>query len=250
LKDCTLITCSYNTPSVTVTMLRSFIYWNGDGPFNLILMENSTDEETVSRLNKHNIPYIRNVGMTHAVAVDKALQLCKTKYALLVDTDIIFKCMVGDLFFENMTKNDATLVGLATSSRAGYKLKTRIDPWFCFINCEHIQNFNIRFYDANDERIIKTNSNGFYNNVPINKNIGQEIEMYDVGSTFFEDIKKANLKVFDLKDLPEYYKHYEGMSWYQNVGEREFDRLASIRWQKYRKEIEKYRKVKIDGKFI
>lgn len=249
MKNCTLITCSYNTPSVTITMLRSFVLMNGCGPHNLILMENSTDEDTVNRLLKHNVPYIRNKGMTHAEAVDKAIHMCSTKYALLVDSDIIFNRPINDAFFDNIANNDATLVGKATSSRAGYKLKSRIDPWFCFINIEDVQRFNIRFYDKNDPRILDTNSTGFYGNVPINNNKNSDVEMYDVGGTFYEDIKKSNLNIFNLIGIENSFKHYEGMSWYKNVGDDEHDNRARNRVEKYKKEISRFRKVELDGAF-
>ena len=49
----------------------------------------------------------------------------------------------------------------------------------------------------NENRIAKTNSNGFYNNIPINGNDG--LVKYDVGSTFFEDILEAKLLVANIK---------------------------------------------------
>jgi hypothetical protein len=250
LNNCTLITCSYNTPDITLTMLKNFIYMNGNGPHNLILMENSTNEDTVKRLDIHKIPYIRNKGGTHAESINTALQLCNTKYALLVDTDIIFNHPINSTFFDNLNKNNATIVGIATSNRAGYKLKTRIDPWFCFINVEDVKKYNIKFYDKNDERIINTQSQGFYNNVPINYNKNNNIEMYDVGATFFEDIKNAGLNAFSLPDLDKSYKHYEGMSWYHNVGDDKHTLKSIDRLNAYKKEILKYKRIKLTNKFI
>ena len=41
-------------------------------------------------------------------------------------------------------------------------------------------------------------------------------KIYDIGSTFFEDIKNANLRIGDVDLSGKYYLHFEGMSWYKN----------------------------------
>jgi hypothetical protein len=56
----------------------------------LIIVDNSTNSDTQSLLYDHKVPYTVHPGMSHGDGVNEALKLCKTKYALLVDTDVIF----------------------------------------------------------------------------------------------------------------------------------------------------------------
>jgi GTP:adenosylcobinamide-phosphate guanylyltransferase len=56
----------------------------------VIIVDNSTNDETKNLLDEHKVPYITRPGMSHGNGVNEALRLCKTKYALLVDTDVIF----------------------------------------------------------------------------------------------------------------------------------------------------------------
>jgi len=208
-KDLTMIVCSYNTPFVTLTMLKSFINCHGKGPHNIIIMENSTDDATEQLLNENYIPYIRNNGLTHSLAVDKALRKCHTKYALLADTDILFKVNIEKLI-TTMKQHKFALLGSVSANRGGYNLKPRVDPWFCLIDVEQIQQHGICFH--NQRLIDQTLSQGFYNNIPYQQNDPSKI-FYDVGSTFYEEVSQKGLKVANAKGIDKYFTHFEGMSW-------------------------------------
>lgn len=223
---------------------------NGNGPHNLVLMENSTNDDTSTLLKHYNIPYIKNKGFTHAQSTDIALSNCKTKYALLVDTDIIFNKPISPLFFDLLEKENCGVIGSYSKDRGGYKLKPRINPWFCFINVDNIKKHNIKFYDKNDKRLIETLSTDFYKNIPLNFNKTIDIEMYDVGATFFEDIKSVGLRVFDIKDTNSLFTHYEGMSWYKDTNIDGFIKVHNIRMFKYKTEIEKFNNIDLTNKFI
>lgn len=248
-KDLTLITCSYGTPEITTTMLKSFVSVHGDGPHNLLLMENSTNEDTVKLLKDNNIGYIRNAGFTHSEGVDLALGMCKTRYALLVDTDIIFEEKIDGLV-DMLVKSGATLMGTICGDRAGYKLKPRVHPWFCFINVDNIKKCNIRFHVKNDDRLWKTNSMGFYQNIPLNGSPDNLFEYYDVGATFFEDVSRAGLKTFNVNGIEKVYTHYEGSSWKKLAGDVGNRVQHHKTMMEYRKVYEKYLTVDISNKFI
>jgi hypothetical protein len=125
-------------------------------------------------------------------------------------------------------------------------LHNRIHPWHCFINVKHIKNYNIKFYDY--ERQIKRDGS------PI----------YDVGASFFEDVRKANLKIANVKLQDTYFKHYEGMSWRtkkygSEEGNIDVDPIAThnnkelFKYGKfieriYQPEIEKYKDIKLNCK--
>lgn len=197
MRDLTLITCSYNTPEITLTMLRTFMSVHKRTQ-RIVLIDNSTDERTSLLLSENKIPFTRIIGGTHGDGVNRALELCETKYALLVDTDIIFLKDHSNIFkqFKDM---DLALMGKIEGDRGGKKIHKRVNPWHCFINVEQIKQNNIRFFDkAKMKESFKTD------------------KIYDIGSTFFEDVKNSKLKIGDVDFQKDYYIHLEGMSWYSN----------------------------------
>lgn len=202
MDNLTLISCSYNTPDVTVNMLKTFLQFHPN--CNILISENSTDDVTRNLLESVKIPYINNKKGLHAPSVDILLDNVSTRYALLVDTDILFLKEQTDLFVD-FKKMNLTLLGDVCGDRGGKRLHNRVHPWHCMINVENIKKNNIKFYD--ESRLI--NKGG--------------VE-YDVGSSFFEDIRKCKLMIGDIKGEGEYYKHYEGMSWrVQRYGEQDGD---------------------------
>ena len=194
MNDITLITCSFNTPVVTHNMLKSFTTFHPECP--VIVCENSTGDETRQLLAEANVPFFINSGGLHGPSVDLLLSRVKTKYALLVDTDVLF-LRNHDEVFQQFCEHDLTLMGDIVGDRAGKLLHLRVHPWHCFINVDNIKQHDIKFYD--DARMRSRNE-----------------RRYDVGSSFFEDIKAAKLKIADYKGQNFLYKHYEGMSWHVN----------------------------------
>lgn len=247
MNDLTLITCSYETPKITETMLKSFKKLHGEIDFiNVVIMENSKDEETRTLLDSYGIPYTKNPGGTHSRSMDAAFRRCKTKYALVVDTDIIFKQNISEIF--KLIKNhDYDLCGIECGDRGGYKLMPRIHPWFMFINVANVNKFGIKFHD--EERIVKTQSSAFYKNIPLN-NIRLDTPMYDVGSTFYEDVKKAGLKIANTPIIQNWFQHYEGSSWQRKSGHPGFEMHGNNVWNDYQKEISAVKDVNIKDYFI
>ena len=191
MKDITLISCSYNTPKVTENMLKSFLGLHPN--VEVLICENSTDDITENILKSSNIPYIRNKGGVHGESVDLLLSKVKTTNALLVDTDVIFlkdHTKIYDMFNEL----DISLMGEIVGDRGGKRLHKRVHPWHCFINVKNIKEKNIKFFD-------------------IDKMRSRNEIRYDVGSSFFEDVKKSGLKIGSFCGGGTFYKHYEGMSW-------------------------------------
>jgi len=197
MNDLTIITCSYNTPFITLTMLRSWMAVHNKTQ-RLVLIDNSTDSLTRDLLYDNKIPYTCSPGNTHGQGINEALKLCKTKYALLVDTDVVFLKDHTDIF-NTFKEMDLTIMGKIEGDRGGKSIYNRVNPWHCFINVEKIKEHNITFFD---EQRMK---NSFKTN-----------KIYDIGSTFFEDIKKAGLKIGNADFENTYYRHFEGMSWYKN----------------------------------
>jgi len=197
MNDLTLITCSYNTPDITINMLKSWTYVHNH-PQQLILIDGSTDDATKILLEKNNIPYISNPGGTHGQNVNIGLDNCKTKYALLVDSDVVF-LKHHDMIFNQFKEAKLSILGKIEGDRGNKEIYNRVNPWHCFIDVETIKNNNIVFFNETKmKESFKTK------------------KIYDIGSTFFEDIKNANLRIGDVDLLGKYYLHFEGMSWYKN----------------------------------
>lgn len=244
MNDLTLVTCSYNTPTITETLLKSWVYKHPIEKTNIIIMENSTDNYTAEMLNYYNIPFISNPGMTHSLAVNEALKMCKTRYILLLDTDVTFNKNIFPIV-DKFISQGYTILGDKCGDRSRYKLFPRIHPWFCLIDNEMINKHNISFHDQ--ERIDSTKSNQFFGNVPIA--LDNSNKKYDVGSTFYEDIFKAGLKIGNAKFDPEWFVHHEGMSWYKNSNNHLLDSIYKQRLSRYEDLMKSYQCVNIKGRF-
>jgi hypothetical protein len=183
-------------------MLKTFRAFHPE--CNILICENSIDNLTKDILKRANIPFVENKGGIHGPSVDILLKNVKTDYALLVDTDVIFLSN-HDEIFRQFKEMDLTLMGEIVGDRAGKKLYNRVHPWHCFINVKHVKDHNINFFDIERQ-----------------KSRGEK--RYDIGSSFFEDIRKHKLKIGNYNGSGVLYKHYEGMSWHvSKYGEKDED---------------------------
>lgn len=192
MDNITLASCSYNTPITTLTMLKSF--FKHHDKTKVLICDNSTNNETKKLLDEYKVRHITNSIGLHSPSVDTLINNCETDYMLLVDTDIIFLKNHEDIY-KQFVEINLTLLGEICGDRGGKKLHNRVHPWHCFINIKEIKKFNIKFHDVSR----------------LSKKINEKV--YDVGASFFEDIRKHNLKIGNINLQDKYYKHYEGMSW-------------------------------------
>lgn len=207
--DFTLVTCSYNTPEVTLAMLRSFAHHHRrDWPVPLLLMENSTTEATAELLDLYSIPFLRAPGMMHSRAVDRALKMIRTDYALVVDTDLLFRGSIEGLL-DKLRSSGATIMGEWQEDRSGFHFHPRIAPYFTLLNVRNIQEIGIFYHDQT--RIDATQSSGFYE---MKKTIPDPAQRYyDVGATFLEDILAAGLTARPIEEFGPYVYHAGALSW-------------------------------------
>lgn len=243
MDDLTLITCSYNTPEVTLTMLKSFFKYHG--PTKVLVCDNSTNDDTSKLLDSNNVKYFTNKGGVHIKSVDLLFEKIDTKYALLVDTDIIF-LKDNSVLFEKFKEANISLLGEICGDRGGKKIHNRVHPWYCYIDVEQVKLNNISFYNPQ-------------------KHFSKSDKIYDVGCTFFSDLRDKKLQIGDLNAhvASAYYKHYEGMSWRtkrfgSTDGDIDFDSNAThtnrglyeyglLVENNYRVEVEKYKDQKINA---
>lgn len=240
----TLISSSYNTPEVLKVMLQSFVVYHKNVQ-NIIISENSTNDETSKMLDENNITYLRRPGRGHSQSLDECFERCETKYALVVDSDVIFQKNTEEII-DLAERKHSTLLGEICGDRGGHSLYPRINPWFMIVNVDDIKKYGIKFHD--EKRITETGSEGFYKNVPIQKHKIYNT-LYDVGSTFFADVQKVMLNIYSYKADPEFYLHAEGISWHRQSGVDRFvqhgDRIYRI-WQTH---AEEFKNINIKDRF-
>jgi len=231
LSECmSLGTCSFNTPQITATMIRSYRYTHPDWtPTDVLVEDHSTNNDTNEELRRMNIHVSRYWGRSHEKGVDPLITRCRTRYLLLVDTDVIFLKNCDDLV---KMMGDNVILGNVSGDRGGKRVKDRVDPWFCLIDIGWMREESIKFYDP--YRFWTSTDD-------------PDIERYDVGSSFLEDIRAKGLGVKDVNLEGEYFRHYEGLSWHGNSTDsellRQYNRkmsLYEIDKRKYMKKMNKY----------
>lgn len=192
--DLTILTCNYNTPTLTLNMLKSLKLVSNKKP-EILVVNTSSQIQSDDVFIENKIPFVNLINGTHGEGVNLGLTKIKTKYCLLVDTDILF-LQDFEKPFNIFKEKKLTLMGKVVGDCGGKKLYPRVEPWFCFINVEDLKNNNIQFFDSIRSR----------------KNNSSE-RVYDVGSTMFEDVVSNNLFIGDVDMTDKYFKHYGGMSW-------------------------------------
>lgn len=246
LNDLTVGIPSYNTPEVLISSLKSLVDNHPNWDIKLMISENSTNDKTQKILDEMGIPYKKNPGSTHSPSVQKMMDECKTRYFLHLDSDVVITHPLYDLF-EKFIKHDLALMGELQENRGGYKLKPRIAPYFCMMDLKKIKESGCLFHD--EERIVATGSQGFFANIPIQKNEGQVY--YDCGSILFEDCQKKDLKIGNLSvNIHKYVFHAESISWAPNSGVHGYVKLGNYRLAKFNEFASKYNDVDLDEKFL
>lgn len=192
MNDLTLLTCNFNTPYLIDGLLKSLIKTSSTLP-NVLVMDTSTDESCVV---PDYIPSFRFAGGIHGEAVNLAFKKIKTRYVLLVDSDILF---LQDYKkpFEVFKKEGGVAMGKVVGDVAGKSLYPRIEPWYCFLDLSVLSRSKISFFDA-----LRTSTSK------------QSGRVYDIGSTMFEDLNNRGMKILDVNLENKYFKHYGGMSWH------------------------------------
>jgi len=225
----TLGTCNYCTPDITLTMLKSFRFYHPKHT-DIIVCENSPiyieDEHTLLRRSCNYIT-LRFPQGRHETSVDTLIENTVTKYLLLVDSDIIF---LNNCLNSLQLIGTAAVLGKITGDRGGKRIRERVDPWFCLIDCEQIKEHKIKFYD--DKRFWKNTDD-------------PNIRRYDVGSSFLEDVKKAGLGVVNIDLGGLCFRHYEGMSWWGSSADRILKEKYEHKIKLYSYEIRKFKNVSV-----
>jgi glycosyltransferase involved in cell wall biosynthesis len=194
--DLTLLTCNYNTPELIVNLLKSVKNVFEELPE--VMVMNTSSETPSDLLDENEIPYFNFRNGIHGEAVNLGLSKVKTRYVLLVDSDIIFLKDIKKMFEKFKSMNEFALMGKVVGDCAGKKLYPRVEPWFCFIDNQKLKNHKIKFFDR-DRHMLR--------------HIYNVDRIYDIGSTMFEDVTKIGYSIADISVEGKTFIHYGGMSW-------------------------------------
>lgn len=247
LNDLTIIICSYNQPQILEYALKSLVYHHPDIRFKLLIVENSTDEIVENMLDSHKIPYwINDTGLTtHSPSMSIGLKMIKTKYALMMDSDVLIQKPITKLL-NIFVENNLDLAGTMQGDRGGYTFKNpRIAPHFSLINIENMRKNNIDFH--RQEIVNSTFSQGFFNVDPIQHK--RDGLLVDVGTTFYDEFLAAGLRVADYGKMDDYIVHVESLSWAEKSSIPQYRALGETRRKAYMDKAIAYENVDIDGKF-
>jgi hypothetical protein len=190
MDDLTLVSCNHDTPDLIINLKKSIENTLVNIPQILVI-------DTGLYPSKDYNGKLKTYHMhctSHGVAVNRSFDLVKTRYMLLVDSDVLFLKDIKHPF-EKFKECGAALMGEVVGDRGGKSLYPRVNPWFCFMDLRQLTEHNILFYDHYRTKVLKSE------------------KIYDIGSTMFEDVVNAGLTVADVKMEGKYFKHYEGMSW-------------------------------------
>lgn len=207
--DLTVIICSYKANKEFKLCLHQLGKF---GITNVLIYENSPEDYTLNRkmMDAHRIPYINNPGGDHAHTMNRAFEECKTKYALLLDSDCI---ITADLsrYYSYVKEHKISLYGDIQGDRGGLRIHKRVHPWFCFVDMEIVRLLGTQFVDF--ERIKSSHSETFVDCSRLSERRDPNGWYYDAGSSLFEDISKHyNAVIADIGDHKPYW-HKEGSSW-------------------------------------
>lgn len=226
-EDLTVVICSYKANKEFRLCLHQLARY-GFSKENLLIFENSPMEYKSNRemLNEYKIAYINNPGGSHAEAMNRAIGMVKTKYALLLDSDCF--CVSDPVKFINLVKSrNIQLYGDICGDRGGFHIHKRVHPWYCYIDVEFLKKNNIPFVDF--ERIKASNSESFVNTNMLADKRDPKGFYYDAGSTMYEDVIKAGGICVDIGDIKPYI-HVEGASWRRNFKQWEETVAAQDNW--------------------
>lgn len=241
MKDITLVTINWNNRLCLELMLKSYVkhHYNGE-ELNLLLIDNNSADDSREWMDTNGIPYQQlsgNIG--HEAAICFLYPEIKTKYVLLVDTDILYNENVFS-YIDLLNESTVAVGDLISGDRLGdMVIKPRLGAWFILFDIETCRNKGITYFRH-----------------PDNNNAS-----YDVASEFYENLWRNNLGVHALKRLNdnpdssvigmqyEKFGHLLRMSWDLNKHvDREGEIMMRRRYVESR--LNEFRDVDLRGKFI
>lgn len=239
MTNLTLLTVNWNQQPCVELLLKSFVkHHYGGTPIELLLVDNYSTDGSREWLYDNEIPFVHmdsNVG--HENALNHVFNEIKTKYVLLLDTDVEFYENITDyLYFLNDTRISAGEL-IDKNYIGNDKIKDRISPWFWLFDYSKVREAGIDIFRTKEDW------------------------SYDVGSEFWERIRDAGFSNYNIERLPgdqdkdivsmryEKYGHIGKVSWnLLNHGDRQTEVMTRREYVKERLKL--YSDIDLKGKFI
>lgn len=233
MKKIAVLTVFYNTKNFFYPLYESFIKMSGINidDFDFFVYDNSDRDNdkiplSYNKFKNVNIKYINpsilikdipsyNGSAKHTKTIKIALDNLKNEYdtCILLDSDVVITNTLKN-YLEEFIKNDYTICGYHDDNKSNRNL---IHPCAMFINLNHYKKYNLSFYDKNRMYGVKPTTN-----------------TYDTGMSFYEDVKKLNLKILEIP-YNSYFNHFgAGSRDYVNGGKVKTDKIyrSIIEWFK------------------
>lgn len=195
MNDLTLLCVNWNQQPCIELLLKSYVQHHYvDEPLKLLLVDNGSKDGSKEWLNLSNIPFVdlhNNIG--HENAINLVYDDIKTKYCLLVDSDVEF---LGNVFgYLDYFKDGCISAGELIDKNFinQIKIKDRISPWFWLFDISKMK-----------KAIVKTFRT-------------KEDWTYDVGSEYWEKMRDAGFTNHNIERI---------------AGDQDGD-LISMRYQKF-----------------
>lgn len=239
MKDVTLISVNWNQQPAMEVMLKSYLanHYAGE-QMNVLIADNGSTDGSRGWLKEQGVPCIEmtsNIG--HENATNELYAKVKTKYCLLVDTDIEFTGSIEG--YLDYLMGDCIAVGelIGEITLSCGKIKPRLGAWLILFDIEKARSSGIDVF--RDPAVTDWS--------------------YDVGSWFFEKVleKGFTCEYFPrLKHEAEvaYYDkfiHYGSVSWNMDRPEHG-NRVREINEKRefIKQRVESFNYIDIKDKFI
>ena len=207
----TIAICNYNTTELTNACILSIKKNVKSISYKIVILDNSDKEKFLLTKKDDNIKVIDNTqgqfinfksiinqfgkafdetygSLKHAYSIQFLINICKTQYLILLDSDVIVK-----KDFDFSCYNDCISV-FDIGQRKTYK--ARALPFIQLFNIELIKKHKLKYFDPNRIRGGLSSKNS---------------APYDTGASFYEDILKLKLKYKKI-DFTDYIFHLRSAS--------------------------------------
>lgn len=239
MNDITLVCVNWNQQPCVELLLKSYVKRHFIGSkLKLLLVDNGSKDGSKEWLNLMGVPFVDfNNNHGHENALNMIYGDIKTKYVMLVDTDVEF---LGNVFSYVMEMKDGCIsVGelIDKNYMNDIKIKDRISPWFWMFDYEAMREIGVDTF--------RTKEDWTYD-------VGSEYweKMVSAGYTNYNLIRKSGNQDNDLVSM-QYDKvsHFGKVSW--DIETKHGDRKTEVERRRHyiRERLELYKDVDLTNKF-
>lgn len=236
--DLTLMLVNWQTlPCVQLALKTYYLHHKNGSPLHIAMADNGSTDGSKEWLRENNIPFLDspdNIG--HEQMINHLYPDIKTKYCLLIDTDVIFHSNCYNYLYY-LSDSVIAAGDLIRGDNLGSEIKPRLGAWWIIFDIDACRTIGItKFRDTEDWS-------------------------YDCGSHFYERIWMNNKSVHIIPRLPGHidydilgmkygtHSHLGKMSWNLN---NHSDRTDEVNRRKayVLEQLKNYEDIDLKNKFI